>query len=101
MTMDAPMDAPSAEGDDVEESMVEALDAEAEASAALALLALAEAMPSCDGFMIEPGENGSLVVSCVGGEADGAKYAVSAAALEVAADELAPEPEAAAPAAKD
>lgn len=100
MTMDAPMDAPPAEGDDVEESMVEALDAETEANAALALIALADAMPRCDGFEVEPGGDGSLVVTCKGGEADGARYSVSAAALEVAAGELAPEAEDAAPAAK-
>lgn len=91
MSMDVPMDAPPAEGEAVDESAPETMDAESEASAAMALLALSDVLPPCDGFSVASAEDGSLVVSCVGGEADGAKYTVSAAALEAAAMELAGE----------
>lgn len=69
----------------------EALDLESESKAAMAVLTLSSALPPCDGFTIEPADGGSLVVTCSGGEGDGRRYAVSAAALEAAAAELAPE----------
>lgn len=88
MSMDVPMDAP-AESEAPEEMAVEAMDADAESEAAFALLMLSGAMPPCDGFEVATADDGSLVVTCKGGESDGKSYAVSAAALEAAAAEIA------------
>jgi hypothetical protein len=88
MSMDVEVSAP-AESEAPEEMAVEAMDADAESEAAFALLMLSGAMPPCDGFEVASGDDGSLVVTCKGGESDGKAYAVSAAALEAAAAEIA------------
>lgn len=91
MTMDAPMDAPAEGEASAEVSGPEMMDAEGEATAAAAAVAVFGMLADCDEFTVKQlGEEG-VSLSCKMGDGSVVDYMISAAAVEAAIAEAASE----------